>query len=84
MAALEMPYSGPNNLDDSLRRPEPRHSCGHHPAKQPLQYRFQLSRREGRWWAVATHLHCRAPRAGRPSAVGGWNWMRTLDVAPPA
>jgi hypothetical protein len=84
MAVLEMPYSAPNNLDDSLHRPEPQHFCGHHPAKQPLQYQFQLSRREGRRWAVATHLHRCAPRAGRPTAVGGRNWRCTSDAVPPA
>ena len=36
MAALEMPYSAPNNLDDSLRRPELRHPCGHRLAEQPM------------------------------------------------
>ena len=48
MAALEVTHSAPNNLDDSLRRPEPRHPCVHCPAEQPMQHQFQLPRSEAR------------------------------------
>jgi hypothetical protein len=84
MAALEVTHSAPNDLGDSLRRPEPRHPCGHCPAEQPMQHQFQLSRSEARRWAMAFHLHRRGPRTGPPSAVEGRTWMRASGAAPPA